>query len=131
MTVHLCRRRLVEVGGRASSIRSQEITELQSVAVAQHLEVNPFAKAARAQRSTLGLCTYSFELLMHQLQGSKQWLILNIINQHIRFEVGGAGGAICGVLLKGSLHVGRFTALSWFILSVATSAISMFDSCCD
>eukprot|EP00878_Enallax_costatus_P005372 GHUV01005641.1.p1 GENE.GHUV01005641.1~~GHUV01005641.1.p1 ORF type:complete len:497 (+),score=116.83 GHUV01005641.1:382-1872(+) len=81
------RRRLVEVGGRASSIRAQELTELQSVAVAQHLEVNPFAKAARAQRSTLVLCTYSFELLMHHLQGSKQWLVLNIVNQHVRFEL--------------------------------------------
>lgn len=85
--VYACRRRLVEVGGRASSVRAQELTELQSVAVAQHLEVNPFAKAARAQRSTLVLCTYSFELLMHYLQSSKQWLILNIINQHVRFEV--------------------------------------------
>lgn len=62
------RRRLVEVGGRQSSVRTQELEELQSVALAQHLDVNPFAKAARSSRSNLRMCTYSFELLMHHLQ---------------------------------------------------------------
>jgi hypothetical protein len=58
----------VEVGGRQSSVRAQELQQLQAVAVAQHLAVNPFAKAARSSRSNLRMCTYSFELLMHHLQ---------------------------------------------------------------
>ena len=62
------RRRLVEVGGRLSSVRTQELEELQAVALSQHLDVNPFAKAARSSRSNLRMCTYSFELLMHHLQ---------------------------------------------------------------
>jgi hypothetical protein len=117
--------------------------------------VSPFAKAARAHRSSLRLCTYAFELLMHHLQvcacvcvcvcvtgvsggadaggvlgprrlgprvrvagqrrhgdvscchcvcacasvcahavktqGTRQWLILNIINKHVAFEVRGCG----------------------------------------
>lgn len=58
----------MEVGGRQSSVRVQELEQLQAVAVAQHLAVNPFAKAACSSRSNLRLCTYSFELLMHHLQ---------------------------------------------------------------
>jgi hypothetical protein len=86
--VALCyRRRLIEVGGRQSSIRAQELNELQGVAVAQHLDAHPFAKAARSSRSTLVLSSYSFELLMHYLQGQKQWLLLSILNSHVRFEV--------------------------------------------
>ncbi|WIA36958.1 hypothetical protein OEZ86_008196 [Tetradesmus obliquus] len=81
------RRRLVEVGGRQSSIRAQELNELQAVAVAQHLDAHPFAKAARSSRSTLLLSAYSFELLMHYLQGRKQWLLLSILNSHVRFEL--------------------------------------------
>jgi hypothetical protein len=77
----------VEVGGRQSSIRAQELNELQAVAVAQHLDAHPFAKAARSSRSTLVLSSYSFELLMHYLQGQKQWLLLSILNSHVRFEV--------------------------------------------
>jgi hypothetical protein len=107
-----CRRRLIEVGGRQSSIRAQELNELQAVAVAQHLDAHPFAKAARSSRSTLVLSSYSFELLMHYLQGQKQWLLLSILNSHVRFEVGifcdngglmlcllvlhVAGGLLCG-----------------------------------
>jgi hypothetical protein len=82
-----CRRRLIEVGGRQSSIRAQELNELQAVAVAQHLDAHPFATAARSSRSTLVLSSYSFELLMHYLQGQKQWLLLSILNSHVRFEV--------------------------------------------
>ncbi|KAF6259711.1 WD40-repeat-containing domain protein [Scenedesmus sp. NREL 46B-D3] len=81
------RRRLVEVGGRQSSMRAQELNELQAVAVAQHLDAHPFAKAARSSRSTLALSSYSFELLMHYLQGQKQWLLLSILNSHVRFEL--------------------------------------------
>lgn len=76
------------MGGRQSSVRAQELQELQAVAVAQHLDVHPFAKAARASRSTLALSSYSFELLMHYLQGQRQWLVLNILNSHVRFQVG-------------------------------------------
>jgi hypothetical protein len=72
-----CRRRLVEVGGRQSNVRAQELQQLQAVAVAQHLAVNPFAKEARKCKSNLRLCTYSFELLVHYLQvrtGVPYWL---------------------------------------------------------
>eukprot|EP00879_Flechtneria_rotunda_P021915 GHRR01023110.1.p1 GENE.GHRR01023110.1~~GHRR01023110.1.p1 ORF type:complete len:513 (+),score=201.87 GHRR01023110.1:225-1763(+) len=107
------RRRFVEVGGRQSSIRAQELQELQSVAVAQHLDVNPFARAARTSRSSVVMSSYAFELLMHFLQSSKQWLILGVINQHVRFELheglplldgsaaGGAGDEAGTGLLQG------------------------------
>eukprot|EP00775_Hariotina_reticulata_P003882 gene3882-4137_t len=52
------RRRLVEVGGRSSSVRLQELQELQAVALAQHLDGNPFAKAARHRRSNVVLSCY-------------------------------------------------------------------------
>lgn len=112
-TLH--RRRLVEVGGRQSSIRAQELNELQAVAVAQHLDAHPFAKAARSSRSTLLLSAYSFELLMHYLQGRKQWLLLSILNSHVRFEVGGAGlwlvaGAVTHEQLTGWLQSAQATA---------------------
>lgn len=79
LPLSLCRRRLVEVGGRQSSVRVQELEQLQAVAVAQHLAVNPFAKAARSSRSNLPLCTYSFELLMHHLQVRPcDWCVANL-----------------------------------------------------
>jgi hypothetical protein len=53
-----CRRRLVEVGGRSSSVRLQELQELQAVALSQHLEANPFAKSARRRRSNVVLSCY-------------------------------------------------------------------------
>jgi len=84
---HHCRRRLVEVGGRQSSVRSQELQALGGIAVAQHLDVHPFAKAARASRCSLAMCTYSFELLMAHLQAGRQWLVLNILNSHVNFTV--------------------------------------------
>lgn len=66
-------------------MRAQELQQLQAVAVAQHLAVNPFAKEARKCKSNLRLCTYSFELLVHYLQvrrGVALLAVYNIIISH-------------------------------------------------
>ena len=65
----------------------QEIQDLQSVAVPEHIGSNRTAQAARAARYPVILSTYSFQLLMAFLQGSKLWLLLGIVNQHIKVQV--------------------------------------------
>lgn len=65
----------------------QEIQDLQSVAVPEHIGSNRTAQAARAARYPVTLSTYSFQLLMAFLQGSKLWLLLGIVNQHIKVQV--------------------------------------------
>ena len=66
---------------------SQEIQDLQSVAVPEHIGSNRTAQAARAARYPVTLSTYSFQLLMAFLQGSKLWLLLGIVNQHLKVQV--------------------------------------------
>lgn len=66
---------------------SQEIQDLQSVAVPEHISSNRVAQAARAARYPVTLSTYSFQLLMAFLQGSKLWLLLGIVNQYIKVQV--------------------------------------------
>ncbi len=77
----------MEVGGRGSAARRHELSELSSVAVAQHLDANPFARAALATPARVSLSTASFELLLTRLQEAKLWLLLAIVNSHLRFEV--------------------------------------------
>jgi hypothetical protein len=83
------RGRLAAAGGRRSGARTHELQQLASVALPQHLETHPFAKAARdrSQRPLVRMCAYSFELLMHFLHAHKMWLVVAIINEHLRFEV--------------------------------------------
>lgn len=66
---------------------SQEIQDLQAVAVPEHIGSNRVAQAARAARYPVTLSTYSFQLLMAFLQGSKLWLLLGIVNQYIKVQV--------------------------------------------
>lgn len=47
------KRHLVDMGARVSKVRSQEIQELQSVAVPQHLQTHRFAKTVRSGRHTI------------------------------------------------------------------------------
>ena len=68
-------------------IARQEIQDLQSVAVPEHIQTNRTAQAARAARYPVTLSTYSFQLLMAFLQGAKLWLLLSIINQHVKVQV--------------------------------------------
>ena len=65
----------------------QEIQDLQSVAVPEHIGSNRTAQAAKAARYPVTLSTYSFQLLMAFLQGSKLWLLLGIVNEHIKVQV--------------------------------------------
>jgi len=80
---------MTDASGRRSAARAHELTQLQGIALPQHLETHPFAKAAldRASRPLVRMCAYSFELLMHFLQSNKLWLPLAIVNEHVRFEV--------------------------------------------
>ena len=52
----------------------------------EHLGSSRIAQAMKA-RYPVSLCTYSHELLMHFLQGSRLFLILGIINDHLKIEV--------------------------------------------
>ena len=65
----------------------QEIQDLQSVAVPEHIGTNRTAQAARAARYPVTLSTFSFQLLMAFLQGAKLWLLLAIVNQHLKVQV--------------------------------------------
>lgn len=99
------RARMSDAGdGRRSAARSAEVGQLQAVALPQHLDTHPFAKAAldKAARPLVRMCAYSFELLMHFLHGHKLWLLLAIMNEHMRIEVRrrrGGGGAWFVLLL--------------------------------
>lgn len=65
----------------------QEIQDLQSVAVPEHIGTNRTASAARAARYPVTLSTYSLQLLMAFLQGAKLWLLLGLVNQHLKVQV--------------------------------------------
>ena len=66
----------------------QELNELQAVSIPEHLTTNRIAQAVQRTRYPVALCTYSHELLMHFLQGQRLFLVLGIINDHVKFEVG-------------------------------------------
>ena len=89
------RARMTDASGRRSPARAHELSQLQAVALPQHLETNPFAKAARRRgaRPLVRMCAYSFELLMPFLHGHKLWLLLAVINENLRFEVRGGAAA--------------------------------------
>ncbi len=72
---------------RSSLACMQEIQDLQSVAVPEHIATNRTASAARAARYPVTLSTYSLQLLMAFLQGAKLWLLLGIVNQHLKVQV--------------------------------------------
>lgn len=57
------------------------------MAVPEHIGSNRTAQAAKAARYPVTLSTYSFQLLMAFLQGSKLWLLLGIVNQYIKIQV--------------------------------------------
>ncbi|KAL3137829.1 hypothetical protein ABBQ38_005084 [Trebouxia sp. C0009 RCD-2024] len=80
------KQRFISTGATTSKIRQQEIQDLQSVAVPEHISSNRVAQAARAARYPVTLSTYSFQLLMAFLQGSKLWLLLGIVNQYIKVQ---------------------------------------------
>jgi hypothetical protein len=103
---------MTDAGGRRSAARAQEVSQLRAVGLPQHLETNAFAKSAldKAARVVVRMCPYSFELLMHFLRGGRHWLLLGVINERLRMEVGGCGG-VCGGG-KGQGGCGQRTRLS-------------------
>lgn len=82
------RRRMVEVGGRVAAARAAELQELAALTAPGHVASSAWVAAVRGSPWLLRLTTASFELLMHHLQGAKQWLMLALINSAIRFQVG-------------------------------------------
>lgn len=64
----------------------QELNELQAVSTPEHLNSSRIAQAMKV-RYPVTLCIYSHELLMHFLQGARLYLILGIINDHLKLEV--------------------------------------------
>ena len=91
----------------------QEIQDLQSVAVPEHIATNRTASAARAARYPVTLSTYSLQLLMAFLQGAKLWLLLGIVNQHLKVQVHcvwaplllASSLNVCSKQTGGNLHV--------------------------
>ena len=57
------------------------------MAVPEHIQTNRTAQAARSARYPVTLSTYSFQLLLAFLQGAKLWLLLSIINEHVKVQV--------------------------------------------
>lgn len=89
--------------GLLMAVCMQEIQDLQSVAVPEHIGTNRTAQAARAARYPITLSTYSFQLLMAFLQGAKLWLLLAIVNQHLKVQVCATCKALPCALLKAGI----------------------------
>ena len=66
---------------------SQELNELQTLSMPEHLATNRMAQAALAMRYPVKLCAYSYEMLTSFLQGAKLFLILGILNEYVNFQV--------------------------------------------
>ena len=64
----------------------QELNELQAVSLPEHLVSSRLAQAVKA-RIPVTLCKYSHEVLMHHLQSCRLYLLLGIINDHIKLKV--------------------------------------------
>ncbi|GAB4823536.1 hypothetical protein N2152v2_010582 [Parachlorella kessleri] len=81
------KQRFVDAAGGPSKRRMQELHDLQSVAVAEHLQTNRSARALRAVKFSVRLCSYSYQLLTHFMQGNRMLLVLAVINEHLKLEV--------------------------------------------
>ena len=64
----------------------QELNELQAVSLPEHLVSSRLAQAVKT-RIPVTLCKYSHEVLMHHLQSSRLYLLLGIINDHLKLKV--------------------------------------------
>ena len=65
----------------------QEIQDLSSVSVPEHIDANRTARAAQEQRYPVKLTQYGLHLLMHFLQSAKLFQILNIVNRRVGIQV--------------------------------------------
>ena len=65
----------------------QEIQDLSSVSVPEHINSNRTARAAQEQRYPVKLTQYGLHLLMHFLQSAKLFQILNIVNRRVDIQV--------------------------------------------
>ena len=65
----------------------QEIQDLSSVSVPEHIDANRTARAAQEQRYPVKLTQYGLHLLMHFLQSAKLFQILNIVNRRVDIQV--------------------------------------------
>ena len=65
----------------------QELNELQSLTMPEHLATNRIAQAVSKNRYPVNLCVYSYQLLMHFLEGTHLHLILAIINERLNIKV--------------------------------------------
>eukprot|EP00891_Asterochloris_glomerata_P003035 jgi/Astpho2/3035/Aster-03343 len=105
--------RFVEAGNQSSNRRQQEIQDLSSVSVPEHIDANRTARAAQEQRYPVKLTQYGLHLLMHFLQSAKLFQILSIVNRRVDIQVtDGFGKPADGVdgsaeisLLLGAQHI--------------------------
>lgn len=65
----------------------QEIQDLSSVSVPEHIDANRTARAAQEQRYPVKLTQYGLHLLMHFLQSAKLFQILSIVNRRVDIQV--------------------------------------------
>jgi hypothetical protein len=64
---------------------------VSSVVTQQQLDMNPLARQARSGRIPVRLCAYAYELLMAFMQGARLWLLMGLMNEHLRMQVSGGG----------------------------------------
>jgi hypothetical protein len=62
---------------------------------------------------------------MHYLQGQKQWLLLSILNSHVRFEVRCSAWMACHAVSVYAWFCWRFAlwGLQWLLLSTVKSHV--------
>ena len=75
----------------------QEIQDLSSVSVPEHIDANRTARAAQEQRYPVKLTQYGLHLLMHFLQSAKLFQMLNIVNRRVDIQVTCFQGAASAV----------------------------------
>lgn len=85
------------------SLRAQELADLQSASVPQHLATNRTAAAARRARYPVAMSRASFGLLMSFLQQERLYLLLHLANQRLRFSLSEGAPAGAAAVDDGNL----------------------------
>jgi len=67
----------------------QELQDLASISSPDGIPASRTATALRQRRLSIRLCRASYDLLTQFLQSTRQLVMLGIVNEHIKFEVGG------------------------------------------
>lgn len=68
-------------------VHLRDLQKLEGILSPSHLEEMELARSLRQSKVNIKLCEYSYNLLLQYLQKTQSFTMLEVINEHINFEV--------------------------------------------